>query len=388
MQWIYIILFIISLFLIIYTYIIYPITISLLARLKQEPVNQFTDDELPNLTLIVSAFQSSATLEKKIQNCIRLYYPKSKIQIIFVSDKHDEQVQEILGRYRKQGIANLRKIGLVGNDQAFHLGGKLAQGSIIVFSSAQTDFNDMALVTLAKNFKDSNIGAVSGKHSFYESQNSHTSLSNSLYRHYQSIMKSAESKLASITSADSEILAVRKTLFSGIPDKQLNYDDAIVYELVKKGHKVLYEPMANAFSNTPNDIKDDFRSTAKKAEADYRLTFSEWSDIFPPKTLFRFMFFSHRVLQLFVPLLLIILLGTSLALQEHKVIQIALIIQTIIYGFSLLSWFFRKTVIFSGYASITLYFVVMNIALLYGFMKYIFSAIKNLLRRKKRLAKT
>ena len=388
MQWIYLILFIISLFLIIYTYIVYPIIISLLARLKQESVSQFTDDELPNLTLVVSAFQSSATLEKKIQNCIRLYYPKSKIQIIFVSDKHDEQVQEILGRYRKQGISNLRKIGLRDNDQAFHLGGKLAQGTIIVFSSAQTDFNDMALVTLAKNFKDSNIGAVSGKHSFYESKNSHTSLSNSLYRHYQSNMKSAESKLASITSADSEILAVRKALFSGIPDKQLNYDDAIVYELVKKGHKVIYEPMANAFSNTPNDIKDDFRSTSKKAEADYRLTFSEWPDIFPPKTLFSFMFFSHRVLQLSVPFLLIILLGTSLALQEHKIIQIVFIIQIIIYGFSLLSWFFRKTVIFKGYASIILYFAVMNIALLYGFMKYIYSAIKSLFKRKKRLAKT
>ena len=388
MQWIYLILFIISLFLIIYTYIVYPIIISLLARLKQESVSQFTDDELPNLTLVVSAFQSSATLEKKIQNCIRLYYPKSKIQIIFVSDKHDEQVQEILGRYRKQGISNLRKIGLRDNDQAFHLGGKLAQGTIIVFSSAQTDFNDMALVTLAKNFKDSNIGAVSGKHSFYESKNSHTSLSNSLYRHYQSNMKSAESKLASITSADSEILAVRKALFSGIPDKQLNYDDAIVYELVKKGHKVIYEPLANAFSNTPNDIKDDFRSTSKKAEADYRLTFSEWPDIFPPKTLFSFMFFSHRVLQLSVPFLLIILLGTSLALQEHKIIQVALIIQTVVYGFSLLSWFFRKTVIFKGYASIILYFVVMNIALLYGFMKYIYSAIKSLFKRKKRLAKT
>lgn len=385
MQWVYLILFVISLFLIIYTYLIYPVIIILLSKLKNRSVSQFTEDELPTLTLIVSAFQSATTLEKKIQNCLRLYYPKGKLQIIFVSDKHDEQVQNILSRYRKQGIANLRKINLHDDHQAFHLGGKLAQGAIIVFSQADTDFNDMALATLARNFKDKNIGGVSGKHSFYESKDSHTSLSNSLYCKYEAIIKTAESKLSSITIADNEILAVRKSLFTGIKNKQLNYDDAIVYELVKKGYRVIYESDANAFGNTPNDIKDDFKSTSKNAEAFYRLTYSEKSKVFPPKTLFSFMFLSHRALHLFVPFMLALLLGTSIALQQHKTIQVLLIVQIVIYSFTLLSWFLRKSPIFRGYTSIIMYFVIMNIAVFYGFLKYLFSSIKGLFSRKKQL---
>ncbi|MCW8956252.1 MAG: hypothetical protein OQL09_05165 [Gammaproteobacteria bacterium] len=333
----------------------------------------------------MSAFQSAAILEKKIQNCLRLFYPKGKLQIIFISDKHDEQVQDILGRYRKQGIANLRKIKLLDNNQAFHLGGKLAQGAIIVFSHAYTDFNDMALATLAKNFKDKNVGAVSGKRSFYESRNSHTSSSNSLYCRYESVMKTAESKLSSITSADNEILAIRKSLFTGIPNKQLNYDDAIVHELVKAGHRVIYEPDANAFSNPSSDIKDDFKSTSRKAEGFYRLVFSEWSNIFPPKTLFRYMFFSHRVLHLLVPFMLVILLVTSFALYEHEAIKTILILQLVAYGFTFLSWFLRNNPMLKGYTSIIMYFVTMNMALFYGFLKYLLSGFKGLFSRKKRL---
>ena len=386
MQWLYLVLFITSLSLIIYTYFIYPIIVSLLSKLKSKPVAQFTgDEELPTLTLIVSAYNSAKTLEKKIQNCLRLYYPKGRLQIIFVSDKHSEEVQEILSRYRKQGIANLRKIKLQDDDQAFHLGGKLAQGRIIVFSQAHTDLNDMALVTLAKNFKDKSVGAVSGKHDFYESRDSHTSFSNILYSRYESTIKKAESKLASITSADSQILAVRKSLFSGIIDKKLNYEDAIIYNLVKNGHRVIYETDANAFSNVPNDIKDDFKSTRKKSEAFYRLTFSEWSNIFPPKTLYRFMFFSHRVLHLFVPFLLVILLATSFALRQNEIVLIFLIVQLSVYGFSLINWLLRKVTVFKGFTSLIMYFVFMNIALFTGFTMYLFTGIKSLFRRKKQL---
>ncbi|MFW2371842.1 MAG: glycosyltransferase [Gammaproteobacteria bacterium] len=386
MQWIYLILFFISLALITYNLLIYPVIIVVLSKIKHRSVIQFTDEEqLPTLTLIVSAFQAADTLEKKIHNCLRLFYPKGKLQIIFVSDKHDEQVQEILSRYRKQGIANLRKIKLNDNDQAFHLGGKLAQGAIIVFSHAHTDFNDMALVTLAKNLKGKNVGAVSGKHTVYESRNSHTSLSNNLYFKYESLIKSAESNLGSITSADSEILAVKKSLFSGITDKQLNYDDAIVYKLARSGHRVIYEPNANAFSDTPDDIKDDFRTLSNKAKGFYRLIFSEWSNMFPPKTLFKFMFFSHRVLPLFMPFMLAILLGTSIALYQQPLVQIALYIQIGIYSLTFVNWFLRNNPIFRRYTSIIMYFVMMNIALFSGYLKYLLSAIKNLFSRKKQI---
>ena len=207
-----------------------------------------------------------------------------------------------------------------------------------------------------------------------------------LYCHYESIIKTAESKLSSITSADSEILAVRKSLFTGIKNKQLNYDDAIVYELVKKGYRVIYESDANAFGNTPNDIKDDFKSTSKNAEAFYRLTYSEKSKYFHLKHCSALCSYPIRALHLFVPFYASpVTRQLRLRLQQHKTIQVLLIIQIVIYSFTLLSWFLRKTPIFRGYTSIIMYFVLMNIAVFYGFLKYLFSSFKGLFSRKKQL---
>ena len=157
---------------------------------------------------------------------------------------------------------------------------------------------------------------------------------------------------------------------------------------MKNGYRVIYDASANAFGNPSGDIKDDFRALSNKAERFYRLIFSEWSNMLPPKNLFSFMFVSHRLLQLLVPFMLAIILATSFALQHNKSIQILLIVQLVIYSFAFISWFLRKTPILRGYTSIVMYFVVMNIALLNGFMKYLFSAIKSLFSRKKRLVKT
>jgi len=198
-------------------------------------------------------------------------------------------------------------------------------------------------------------------------------------------MKLAESRIQSITSADSDIFAVRKSLYSGISDHSLNYDDAIIIELLKKGHRVIYEPQANAFKNTPRDIKQDYIKTSNQSEAWYRLIFSEWSSIFPPKNLYRFMFFSHRTLHLLVPFLLITLIACSFPLYHIEIIRNILFLQLAIYSFSIINWSLRNTSIFKSYTSIIMYFVIMNIALLFGFLKYLFTGFKGLFRRKKQL---
>lgn len=344
----------------------------------------FADDEhLPTLSLIVSAFNAEARLQEKIKNCLKLYYPKGKLQILFVSEKHDEKAQETLGLYRTQGIANLRKVGLKDHQQAYRLGSKIAQGEILVFCTCLTDFNDMALINLAQNFKEYNIGAVSGKHSIYESINSHTSLSHRLYDEYQSIINHQEGLLESTTHASNQLIAIRKSLYKETINHHLVHNDAILITALENKCRVIYEPLANAYSPTPKDISQDFKLTRKKSESSYRLIFSEWGQLFPPKTLFRFMFFSHRFLDLIMPLLLAALLVSSFALSHITVVKIFLYFQLTVYGFSVIIWGFRNSSIFRSYPSLIMYFVMMNIAKLSGFLVYVYSVITGLFSRKK-----
>ena len=93
------ILFWLSVSLIIYTYIGYPILISLIAKLIpfQGRVSGISD---PSVTLLITAYNEETVIEKKIENSLRLDYPRGRLQIIVAADGSSDHTPEIVGKFR------------------------------------------------------------------------------------------------------------------------------------------------------------------------------------------------------------------------------------------------------------------------------------------------
>lgn len=330
------------------------------------------DEDLPSICLIIPAISEFDVIKRKIENTLQLYYPENKLLILAISDKNNDQAQAFLAEYKKQGVINFRKRGLNNYYQALNIGAKLAKADIVIFSDIRNDFNDMALVKLARHFKDPDVGAVTGIRSMYESKSIQSSSSDSLYWRYEAIIKHAESKLGSVTSAIGEILAIRKELYQPVPENTINFDTAITFNIVKSGHRVLVDKNAVSFRDSKQDIKDLFKEQTLKTKGGFQTLYREFSFLFPPRTWFAFNFISHKVIRWLIPFMLIALYVIPIFQFENAFLKIFFILENLFYLLALAGWFFRKKEMLSGATNIITYFSVMNLAVLVGFFKFLF----------------
>ncbi len=97
------ILFWLSVSLIIYTYIGYPILISQIAKLIpfQGIASGISD---PSVTLLITAYNEEAVIEKKVENSLGLDYPRDRLQIIVAADGSSDRTPVIVGKFQDRGF--------------------------------------------------------------------------------------------------------------------------------------------------------------------------------------------------------------------------------------------------------------------------------------------
>ena len=79
------IIFWLSLGLLLYTYIGYPVYVIMRARLKENVVRKDMSFK-PGVSVIMSAYNEEAYIERKINNLLQSNYPKEKMEVLIGSD--------------------------------------------------------------------------------------------------------------------------------------------------------------------------------------------------------------------------------------------------------------------------------------------------------------
>jgi len=82
-----------ALFVVFYTYLGYGIVLYILVKLKElfvKPVKYSlpaSNDELPEVTLFITAFNEEDVVDEKMENSLELDYPADKLRIVWVTDE-------------------------------------------------------------------------------------------------------------------------------------------------------------------------------------------------------------------------------------------------------------------------------------------------------------
>jgi poly-beta-1,6-N-acetyl-D-glucosamine synthase len=366
------VLFWLSLFLVIYNYLLYPLLVFVLSRFRELKHDCYTrDDDLPSVCLIIPALGDVATIRTKIRNTLRLSYPEKKLILLTISDKNDTAVQALLTEYKKHHIINFCKRGIDNTYHALDLGAKLAKTNIIIFSDVRNELNDMAVRNLARHFKDPAVGAVSGVRSLYTSKSSQASVGDNLYWKYETFIKNAESRLGSITGAAGELLAIRKSLYQTIDKGYINFDSAITFKLIEQGYRVILEDEALSLMDSSRDMKNSFHERVTMARAGFQTLFREWRQLFSFKSWFTFSYHSHKTLRLFIPFLLIALFLIPFWLLEDPVMILIMALQLVFYILALAGWFLRDYSDTPAFIKLAIWYVSMNAAVLVGLVRFI-----------------
>src|SRR4030095_5334951 len=85
-----------------YVYMGYPALLALWRRVHARPVKKRYCER--TVTIVIAARNEKETIERKLNNCLALDYPRHKLQIIVSLDGPTDGSEFIVSNYASQGI--------------------------------------------------------------------------------------------------------------------------------------------------------------------------------------------------------------------------------------------------------------------------------------------
>jgi cellulose synthase/poly-beta-1,6-N-acetylglucosamine synthase-like glycosyltransferase len=296
-------LFWLSVLLIVYVYLGYPLMLSLLAKLRRKPAGY--SSHLPTVTLLIAAYNEQDVIASKLENTLALDYPSDKLQVLVAADGSDDRTPEIVKSFEARGVELSYQPERRGKMAAINRAMPRVRHEIVLFSDANNLYNQDTLRELVKPFSDPGVGAVSGSKNMLGSGDTLTN-ADSLYWRYESYIKLQETRLGSCTGVSGEILAVRYNLYRTPPDRVINDDFFIALGVLRQGYRLVYMPSARSFERSSLTEKDEAVRRSRIVAGRYQAMFMS-AQLLPWRNpLLVWQIVSHKFMRPLVPLAMIV----------------------------------------------------------------------------------
>jgi poly-beta-1,6-N-acetyl-D-glucosamine synthase len=305
-----------------------------------------------------------------MRNLLELDYPAERIQIVVVSDGSTDRTDAILREHasdaRVQVVMNQLSRGKAsGLNDAM----ELVQGDVVVFSDARQKIELGALRLLMENFADPEVGGVSGELMLGDPESGEAAEGVGLYWRIEKQIRILEGTCGSVIGATGALYAVRRELLTALPAGTILDDVYIPMQVAKQGKRVVFERRARAW-DSPNGVgQREFYRKVRTLGGNYQLLqLAPW--LLSRENPVRFEFVSHKLLRLLVPFAMVGLLVSSVVL-EGPFYRACLWAQAGFYALSLLAFMHVRLGILGRVADPAKTLVVLNVAALVAFTKFI-----------------
>lgn len=357
-----------------YTYLGYGLIIAVLSRLrgKSSPL-AVPDDKLPEVTLVVAAYNEEGFIRQKIENSLQLDYPTSKLHFLFVTDGSTDRTPEIIRKYPV--VSLYHEDGRKGKIHAVNRVMKTVSTPITVFCDANTYLNKDAIRNLVRHYGDHTVGGVAGeKRIFTKGTDNASGAGEGLYWKYESFLKRKDAQVYSIVGAAGELFSIRTELYEPPAADMIIEDFYLSLRIAAKGYRFAYEPDAYAMETASASVEEEWKRKVRICAGGFQ-AMGRLAGLLNPFRygVLTFQYFSHRVLRwtlapLSLPL--IFLSNVYLAFTGDPLYQALLLMQLFFYGLATAGFFLRnRTVSIKGFF-VPYYFSVMNAAVYAGFLRF------------------
>lgn len=371
----------ISLFLLIYSNVLYPFAMALIGSIivKRNKVG-FGQDDIPKVTLLVPAYNESKVIESKLRNIDTMEYDVHKMEVIVASDGSSDGTQEMVRRHlcrfplRLLDFQQRRGKTSVVNDALAS-----CNTPLVCLCDANVMFRPDALKVMVDRFHDPKVGAVTGDVQL-ASHESDFGNGESLYYFYERALQKGESLIGSVMGVDGGMYVIRRELFEILESNTILDDFSVSMKVIRKGFRIIYEPLAIADENgTPTSTAEYTRRVRVTKGAVQSVRRGYYPSILRQPVAFT-QWFSHKFLRWANPLLLLaLLLSSGMLSGYHSWTLYFFVAQILFYGLGGLASVFSslrdKPII-----GIIYFFVLSHAAMLEGICKGIgghYSAIWN-----------
>ena len=359
-----------------YTYIGYGLLLYILVRLKRllglsrpEPVLP-DDDQLPDVTLMICAYNEEDIVHEKMANIRQLDYPKEKFCVMWVTDGSSDGSNDLLRQYPE--VTLVYSPERRGKAAAMQHGLKENKAGIVVFTDANTMLNANAIREIVRQFMKPDVSCVSGEKRVAARIDGQVAAEGEgLYWKYESTLKRWDSELYSAMGAAGELFAVRMADYREAPSNALLDDFMMSMLIVKDGHRIAYTSEAYAMEYGSADMHEE--SKRKRRIAAGGLQSIWWlRQLMNPLRypVVSFLFVSHRVLRWSItPFAMLALIPLNLALivlGGGTVYTVIGVLQLSFYTATLIGWWQARSGRKSKLFYVPYYFMFMNVNVFRG----------------------
>ena len=370
------IIFWICLAIVFYTYIGYGILLYILLRIKRlfcknnpEPVLP-ADEELPNVTLMICAFNEEDIIREKMENIRAIDYPKEKFCVMWVTDGSSDHSNELLKEYEE--VTLVYSPERRGKAAAMQHGLKENKAEYVVFTDANTMLNSNSIREIIRQFMKPNVTCVSGeKRVAARTEGEVAAEGEGLYWKYESTLKRWDSEFYSAMGAAGELFAVKMSCYREAPSNALLDDFMMSMLMVRDGHRIAYTSEAYAMEYGSADMHEESKRKRRIAAGGLQSIWWLRSLMNPFKyPVVSFLFISHRVLRWSITpfaMLALIPLNIILILQNAGWVYTVIgILQALFYLATLIGWLQARSGRRSRLFYVPYYFMFMNINVFRG----------------------
>jgi len=319
------ILFWVSVALILYAHVGYPVLLGLLAWLREltprsrrrSRPRMAPDDELPSVSVIVAAYAEQDVIAERVANIRALDYPPQLVELIVACDGSPD---ETAARAREAGSDLVLELPRGGKIRAQDASVEQAQGEIVAFSDANVTWQPDALRRLVAPFDDARVGYVCGEVQLVDAQGSNQE---GLYWRYELALRALESRVRSVTGGNGAIYATRREAYL-VVDPIMGHDLSFPFNMVKRGWLALAVREAQASEKMVPTIEGEFARKRRMMSHTWPIVVR--GGMLSPRgydPLYALMIVSHRILRYLTPFLHVIALVTSIALLGEGWVYVA-----------------------------------------------------------------
>lgn len=340
MELIIIVLFYISLFIIGWAMIGYPLSIKLLGKIFQIRKLEKDYNHQPTVTIMIVAHNEEKVILEKIKNVLDIEYPRQKIEYLITSDHSTDKTNDIVREFIVNNPES--KISLYevqerkGKTNAQNEAQKTITSEFIVMTDANSMMDKNAIKELMAAFTSNEIAYVAGKLLITNQAVSSVSNAEASYWDGDLIIREIEGRIQTITAGNGAIYACRKKDYHEFSPIQ-SHDSAMPLRYALEGKRAIANHDAIAYEKASEVIKDEFSRKVRmnRAILKYILPDIRVLNVFKYKW-FSYFYFGHRTCRYLLWIAhLTLLISNGLLIQESWLYLLPFLAQLLFYFLAL-----------------------------------------------------
>jgi cellulose synthase/poly-beta-1,6-N-acetylglucosamine synthase-like glycosyltransferase len=227
---------------------------------RKKPKKLFNDSELPNVSILIPAYNEKDSIAQTIESILSSDYPNKKMEILVIDDGSTDKTFSIAKKYAGWHDGKLVKVFTKkngGKGAALNFGIKKANSDFIFSMDADTFIGKKSVKEMIRYFKDKKVMSVTSAMTIYKPKTILQKIQHVEYL-FGLFLRKAFATVNAVYITPGAFSAYRKEFFEkhgGYAEHDITEDLELAMRIQYKGYTIENAPNAPVYTIAPSKFK-------------------------------------------------------------------------------------------------------------------------------------